>query len=133
MAGIFFIGQALGGLYAQMNQERVRKWQYQPDQIYAFKLQDQSFTPGYVLARTETAFQVTTFEGDTLNIWFSDIRNIISISMNDIKNGEYWPVNSFNHKYWTLPSAFTPADGQLRMSSHLLFANALALGIGLNA
>ena len=96
---LLFIGAILGGLQAQAPKAGIRKLKYKPDQLYVFKQRDKSFTPGYVLARTETAYQVATLRGDTINIPFAAIHNFMPISMNDIKDGAYWPANPFNHKY----------------------------------
>lgn len=129
---LLFIGAILGALQAQAPKAGIRKLKYKPDQLYVFKQRDKSFTPGYVLTRSETDYRVATLKGDTIVIPFMAICKIVAVSMDDIKDGAYWPVNPFNYKYWFLPSGFTPGDGQARMSLYYINAASVAVGIGSN-
>lgn len=129
---LILIGGVREAAYVQNSREKICDLQYLPDQIYAFKMRGDGFAAGRILDRTATAYQILSLKGDTSLIAFSRIKKIIAASPDDIVGGEYWPTNPFNHKYWVLPSGFTPGDGQARLSSYYFFTNALAVGIGAN-
>lgn len=117
-------------LRAQMSSQKIQRYSFKQGRFYAFKLANKTFVIGSVIGRLTDGYQIVDRQGDTTELRFESIRSIIPAMEGDLRNGQHWPLNPFNHKYWASPTGFTPGDGQLSLTNLYLLANAASVGVG---